>query len=937
MADTRAQIITFIRSQITDALNRQNTAQVVRGVLEYMVATTYNPADDTITIAQVQGLTDALASKASLIDGKVDPLQLPALGAVYWGGMSKADGDVQTIDQAIQAAIDALVNAAPEQLNTLNELAAALEGNATMADAFTAELAKKINLTEKGAPLGVATLDAEGKIPLTQLPPYLKISDVHSDDYSSYTPYAEGNEDTSIIPAQLEDGSKIKWSFVWLKDWLFNTLAFVKSINGEGPDANGNIDVTSTGTGSGSGISWIVPPKVAINGTSVSITNVAPLVPIADWNGRNINYSVGVFAYDFSKPADGLVSADVLLVNAEGAYEVREGERGTSIALPAIPNNRLVAAYLLWGAEASVVYPSEYITEAYLNEILKGYVKTVNNIAPDVNGNVNITVQGGGDTVADSIINGNIVVNNVEQQVYDETNVTNALGNKVDKVAGEGLTPEKFTTLEKQKLAGLDGPHFKGTHPTLAALQTAHPTAVAGNNAHVDAGAGADVQEYIWDVSDGKWVLQQGASTAETAASIKTKYESNPDTNAFTDTLRVKLIDLVQGVTTWLGLSDTPSSYLGMAGKFTKVKATEDGIEFADAPTGGASYTFDTTPTAASTNPVTSDGIKSYVDAKAGGQVGGDFKAIRIALFGNTEGGFTALCKDKIFDTDGTPLVVSQVGGGWLNVYRMGNATDITKLLYANRRAGGVHATGAVVRLNPATNMVWAGSATAGSIITFNPLTGQAGTTYTLPDAFPVVNGNMVYDPNNNLMWVGCDGQKKVYGLDANTGSVVKNILVNGTISDIYYSNTVKRLIILDRDTYNGLTMINPATNAITVNRFDANFVYGIAKLIMIDDTTFMVGLNRFTIGVDSFTLTRENYYNSSHALKSGIRLSDRIVAFNYYGVTVLSVTDGKLIDGSTSFVNNIETGMMSFLDYTTELGVVVMNTRFGMAFIMMK
>ena len=34
------------------------------------------------------------------------------------------------------------------------------------------------------------------------------------------------------------------------------------------------------------------------------------------------------------------------------------------------------------------------------------------------------------------------------------------------------------------------------------------------------------------------------------------------------------------GVATFLGLSDTPSSYSGQAGKYTRVNATEDGLEF---------------------------------------------------------------------------------------------------------------------------------------------------------------------------------------------------------------------------------------------------------------------------------------------------------------------------------------------------------------------
>ncbi|WAT30170.1 hypothetical protein [Pseudomonas sp. GXZC] len=82
---------------------------------------------------------------------------------------------------------------------------------------------------------------------------------------------------------------------------------------------------------------------------------------------------------------------------------------------------------------------------------------------------------------------------------------------KVDKIAGKGLSTEDFTTGEKNKLAGLQPAHYRGTFISLAALQAGVSTPVAGDYGDVDAGVGADVQRFIWDASDIKWVLQ-GAS-----------------------------------------------------------------------------------------------------------------------------------------------------------------------------------------------------------------------------------------------------------------------------------------------------------------------------------------------------------------------------------------------------------------------------------------
>lgn len=127
--------------------------------------------------------------------------------------------------------------------------------------------------------------------------------------------------------------------------------------------------------------------------------------------------------------------------------------------------------------------------------------------------------------------------------------LASGLDGKVDKDGTKVLSDQNYTTAEKAKLAGLEGAHFKGLHASLAALQAAHPSAAAGDYADVDSGTGADVARYIWDVSDSKWVIQSGASGSMTAAQIKTAYESNPDTNAFSDAEQSKLGAIAPGAT----------------------------------------------------------------------------------------------------------------------------------------------------------------------------------------------------------------------------------------------------------------------------------------------------------------------------------------------------------------------------------------------------
>lgn len=140
---------------------------------------------------------------------------------------------------------------------------------------------------------------------------------------------------------------------------------------------------------------------------------------------------------------------------------------------------------------------------------------------------------------AESLDVGELAINTADKKIYskhgDEVIEFTETPASVKAKYESNANTNVFTDAEKTKLGGLDSNHFKGLYASLSALQTAHPTAVSGDYANVDAGAGSEVQSYIWDASDNEWVLQMGESTAETAASIKTKYESNPDTNAFTD------------------------------------------------------------------------------------------------------------------------------------------------------------------------------------------------------------------------------------------------------------------------------------------------------------------------------------------------------------------------------------------------------------------
>jgi hypothetical protein len=91
----------------------------------------------------------------------------------------------------------------------------------------------------------------------------------------------------------------------------------------------------------------------------------------------------------------------------------------------------------------------------------------------------------------------------------------------------------------------LEPSHFRGEFTTLTALEAVEGE--AGDYAYLDLGEEEDVTTYIWDTSDEAWVEQKGLTTAETSDSIKTKYEANANTNAYTDTEKTKLGAIAAG------------------------------------------------------------------------------------------------------------------------------------------------------------------------------------------------------------------------------------------------------------------------------------------------------------------------------------------------------------------------------------------------------
>lgn len=181
-----------------------------------------------------------------------------------------------------------------------------------------------------------------------------------------------------------------------------------------------------------------------------------------------------------------------------------------------------------------------------------GTVSTVGGVSPDSGGDVpaaSLAAALGVPTAP-----GDIGAATAAQGALAETSVQPAalaagLDDKVDKQAGYGLSQANFTQAEKDKLAGLEGSKFQGLFTSLVALELAVPTGQPGFYAHIDPGGNQPTSVAIWDEDDAEWIIQAGGGGEMTPAQIKDGYESNPDTNAFTDAEKSKLAGVAAGAT----------------------------------------------------------------------------------------------------------------------------------------------------------------------------------------------------------------------------------------------------------------------------------------------------------------------------------------------------------------------------------------------------
>ena len=188
---------------------------------------------------------------------------------------------------------------------------------------------------------------------------------------------------------------------------------YVKTINNQEPDANGNINISTGGGGSGSNITV---------DTTLSSTSNNPIANKAVYTALNNKLEKNGTAMYASRDSSGNVfgstyatktelskcvkSINNLTPDSSGNVNISTNGGGTNItvdtALSGTSNNAISnkAVYAALSGKLDKIGTAAAATKATQdgagNVIATTYIKTVNNLKPDASGNVNVSAGGGG-------------------------------------------------------------------------------------------------------------------------------------------------------------------------------------------------------------------------------------------------------------------------------------------------------------------------------------------------------------------------------------------------------------------------------------------------------------------------------------------------------------------------------------------------------------
>lgn len=188
----------------------------------------------------------------------------------------------------------------------------------------------------------------------------------------------------------------------------------VKSVNNIAPDSNGNVNITvSGGTGGGGSGDYLPLTGGTVNGgitannfqTGTGAANYFQCRKFRGEGNANSYYHAIDFGYS------GHDSVDFYEYDPNwNFYKCTTGDKSNAVLVGNIDGNGWNGGARLTGAPtaptaATGTNTTQIATTAFVHNSLGSYVKTVNNTAPDENGNVNISTSSGGGGVSTSVAN----------------------------------------------------------------------------------------------------------------------------------------------------------------------------------------------------------------------------------------------------------------------------------------------------------------------------------------------------------------------------------------------------------------------------------------------------------------------------------------------------------------------------------------------------
>lgn len=248
---------------------------------------------------------------------------------------------------------------------------------------------------------------------------------------------------------------------------------YVKTINNQEPDVNGNINISTGGAGTG--------PNITVDSTLSSTSNnpiankavYAALNNKLDKNGTAMyasrDSSGNVFGSTYATKTElskCVKSINNLTPDSSGNVNISTSGGGTNIAvdttLSATSTNAIQnkAVYAALNGKLDKTGTAAAATKATQdgagNVIATTYIKTVNNLKPDASGNVNVSAGGGG--VSTSVINNWTAQQNFQRLKFSfESFATSRISGTYDSPATSVATYNVTgaLTLDMSTLAGM--------------------------------------------------------------------------------------------------------------------------------------------------------------------------------------------------------------------------------------------------------------------------------------------------------------------------------------------------------------------------------------------------------------------------------------------------------------------------------------------------